>query len=288
MNLRHMEVFRAVMLAGTVRGAAQLLHVSEPAASKLLAVAQSRAGCRLFERVKGRLVPTPEAHVLYEEIERVWRGVERVRALGRDLGGAKAGSLRIAATASLATMLVPHAVAQVLQDRPMIDLNVSLLVPALVQRALEDGDAEVGILLQAPPLPNLEVLASLACGVVCAMAPDHRLAQRRHITASDLRGERLISYPEVRPVAQELLQGRDIDLELRSGPASCWFARAGVGVALVDRATVAGPGIQVHWRPFKAPARLHISVIGNPARPLSALAHGFVEELQRSARTLLR
>ena len=60
MNLRQMEVFRAVMLTGGVGGAAQLLHVSQPAISKVLAQAQKQAGFALFERVKGRLLPTLE------------------------------------------------------------------------------------------------------------------------------------------------------------------------------------------------------------------------------------
>jgi DNA-binding transcriptional LysR family regulator len=288
MNLRHMEVFRAVMATGSVRGAAQVLHVSEPAASKLLAVAEARSGCRLFERVKGRLVATPEAHALYEEVERVWHGVERVHALSRNLSGSQVGSLHIATSPSLASALVPAAVARVLKERPEVDLKVDLLVPALLFRALADGDAHVGVVLQSPPHPNLQIQASLSCGLVCAMAAGHKLAARKQVTAKDLQGERIISYPELAGLVTAELGGRAIDLELRSGPAACWFARAGVGVALVDRATVAGEGLQVQWRPFKAAGSLRVDIVSNPARPLSALAREFVSELQAIGGVLLK
>ena len=55
MNLRQIEVFRAVMITGSVSGAARLLHVSIPAVSRLLSHTESRLGFLLFERVKGRL-----------------------------------------------------------------------------------------------------------------------------------------------------------------------------------------------------------------------------------------
>lgn len=288
MNLRHMEIFRAVMVTGSVRGAAQLLHVSEPAASKLLAVAEARSGCRLFDRVKGRLVATPEAHALFGEVERVWQGVERVHALAKNLSGSHVGSLHIAASASLSPALLPQAAAAVLRDRHQVDLKVDLVVPALVLRAVVEGDADVGVTLQAPLHPNVQVQASLSCGLVCAMAEGHPLASRRHVTARDLAGERIISYPELVSLVREELGGRSIDLELRSGPSACWFARAGVGVALVDRATVAGAGLNVHWRPFKTAETVRIDVVGNPARPLSGLAREFVQEFQRVGRTLLK
>ena len=61
MNLRQIEVFRAVMITGSVSGAARLLHVSIPAVSRLLSHTETRLGFLLFERVKGRLHATAEA-----------------------------------------------------------------------------------------------------------------------------------------------------------------------------------------------------------------------------------
>lgn len=274
------------MLTGSVRGAAQLLHVSEPAASKLLSVAETKSGCRLFERIKGRLVPTPEAQALYEEVERVWKGVERVHHLAGVLAGSQHGALYVASSPSLSTTLVPKAVATVLRNKEQVDLKVILLTPSLLVRALVDGDAQVGVALQCPPHPNLEVVANIPCRLVCAMEPQHRLAKKSHILPKDLESERLISYPELTGLVSEEL-GRTIDLELRSGPAACWFARAGVGVAVVDHASVADDGLGLHWRPLQTAGELSINVVVNAARPLSGLAREFVSEVQREAAHLL-
>ena len=87
---RHLEAFRAIMRTGTVTGAGAMLGVSQPAVSRLLSQTERLAGFPLFERVRGRLVPTATAQALHEETERIFTGIEEVSAL--------AARLRTAAT----------------------------------------------------------------------------------------------------------------------------------------------------------------------------------------------
>ena len=72
-KLRQMEVFRAVMLTGSMNGAAKLLFVSQPAVSRLIAHAEQSLGLQLFARDKGKLTPTPEAQRLFEKSGRCSR-----------------------------------------------------------------------------------------------------------------------------------------------------------------------------------------------------------------------
>src|SRR4029078_753338 len=102
MNLRQMEVFRAVMFSGGVNSAAELLHVSPPAISKVLAQATKASGLGLFERVKGPLTRTPEAPHLYAEVDKLWHGVEKVRDTSRALAQGAQTTLRLVCSASLA------------------------------------------------------------------------------------------------------------------------------------------------------------------------------------------
>ncbi len=69
LNLRQIEVFRAIMITGSISGAARLLSVSQPAISRLLAYTEDRLALRLFERVRGRVQPTPEARRLFQEVD---------------------------------------------------------------------------------------------------------------------------------------------------------------------------------------------------------------------------
>lgn len=70
LNLRQIEIFRAVMTTGSISGASQLLFVSQPAVSRLLSHTEQRVGFALFERIKGRLYATPEAKNFFMKLKR--------------------------------------------------------------------------------------------------------------------------------------------------------------------------------------------------------------------------
>ena len=97
LNLRQIEVFRAVMMAGSVTAAARTLRISQPAVSRLLRYTEDRLAAPLFSRVKGRIYPTAQARVLYEEVEKVYKGLDSVQDVARTLADNLVGQLRIVA-----------------------------------------------------------------------------------------------------------------------------------------------------------------------------------------------
>ncbi|OGA98560.1 MAG: LysR family transcriptional regulator [Burkholderiales bacterium RIFCSPHIGHO2_12_FULL_61_11] len=283
MNLRHMEVFRAVMATGGVGGAAELLHISQPAVSKLLAQAARHSGLTLFDHVKGRLVATPEARQLYEEVENLWRGVERVRGVSKALARPQSGSLRLAVSASLSTYLVPKAVALLYDELPHLQVNVETLVPSIMTDTLLDQSSHLGIGLLPNEHPNLVVVRSYRCGLACVMPKGHPLAARKRIGAADLKGHRVISAPASTAYGQALLGAYGphagslrLELEARSSLSACLFACAGAGVAVVDAAAVAG-GVfaELVVRPFSSQQKLDVCIIRNRYRPMSVIEAAF-------------
>ena len=118
MNLRQMEVYRAVMIAGGVNSAAELLHVSPPTISKMLAQAAKQVGFALFERVNNRLLPTAEAMALYKESDAIFALHARLENRVRDFRDARAGRLSIVATPPLAYGAISPALSGFLPRRP--------------------------------------------------------------------------------------------------------------------------------------------------------------------------
>ena len=112
MNFRHIEVFFAVMTCGTVTEAARQLGVSQPSVTTTIQQAESRLGLRLFQREGGRLVPTAEARVLFEEAERAHDALSAFRTLAGRLRLGEGGHVRIAAVPSLSLELLPDAIAR--------------------------------------------------------------------------------------------------------------------------------------------------------------------------------
>lgn len=285
MNLRQMEVFRAVMLSGGVNSAAELLHVSPPAISKVLAQAAKASGLVLFQRVRGRLIPTPEAQLLYQDVARLWEGVEAVRETSRELAEPRRATLRLVCTASLAPWLVPRTLTRLYARIPRLHCRVRVVAPDVATMQLLQHESHLGIVLGSHDHPNLETVRSYSSGLACVMRSDHRLAKKRRIAPKDLVGERVISSPESTPFGQTLRRafgsfGEQMhkDLDCTSSTTACWFAQAGVGVAVVDQVSIAGgllAGLEV--RPFQSDESLEVRVIRNRYRPLSLPEKSFVE-----------
>ena len=84
-NLRHIEIFHAVMTAGSLTEAAHLLHTSQPTVSRELARFEKVIGLKLFERIRGRLHPTVQGLRLFEEVQRSWYGLDRIVSAAESL-----------------------------------------------------------------------------------------------------------------------------------------------------------------------------------------------------------
>src|ERR1700687_26961 len=106
-NLRHLDVVRCVMEAGSVTEAARLLRVSQPAVSKTLAQVEDRLGFRLFTRDRGRLIATAEARALLPEIEKAFLAVDGVQRLPPAPRGRRARPVGAAAAPAPAGRLTP-------------------------------------------------------------------------------------------------------------------------------------------------------------------------------------
>jgi DNA-binding transcriptional LysR family regulator len=141
MNFRHVEVFFAVMTCGTVTEAARQLGVSQPSVTTTIQQAEAGLGIRLFQRESGRLVPTAEARILFEEAERAHDALAAFRALARRLQTGQGGHLRIAAVPSISLELLPDAIARFQQLHSGFNYSVSTLN---TEEMLQQLDSRVG------------------------------------------------------------------------------------------------------------------------------------------------
>src|SRR5262245_1355266 len=133
---RHVEVFRAVMTAGSVTGAAQGLHTSQPTISRELARMERLAGLALFERVRGRLRPTAQAYALFEEVQRSYAGLERIADTALRLRQFAQGRLSLACLPAFAHALLPGACARFARTHAGVAVSVSPYESPLLEERL--------------------------------------------------------------------------------------------------------------------------------------------------------
>ena len=240
MSPRDIEVFRAVMTSGTTARAAQLLGVSQPAVSQAIQRVESSASMRLFERVRGRMIPTHEANVLMVSIERYFVGFETVEHVIRSLGSYKDGRLTIACFPALGNCFVPRAIAGSHLDSLGIQLSLQVLSSTEVHQKVQSGVADIGLMASEMSPSGLEHSTFSSLPGVIAMAPDHPLARRAVITPTDLQSDHFISLnaeDATRRALEETLARDGITLrsivETPYSISACELARCGVGLAFV-------------------------------------------------------
>lgn len=174
MRLKHIEVFNAIMLTGTVSAAAKLLHVTQPAVTQSLQSAERDLGYALFTRQRRRLVPTREAVVLYAEVQQLMLQLEAVRRMASALGGGTGRPLRILIVPSLAVHALPAALQRFRRRHPDMPVSIRTLHSHEIARAMALQEGDVGIvygrpahagLLEEPVATGRLVCVSRAAGV---------------------------------------------------------------------------------------------------------------------------
>lgn len=287
-NLRQIEVFRAVMITGSIRGAAQLLFVSQPAVSRLLSHTESRVGFPLFERIRGRLHATPEAKKLFHEVEQVYAGVKRVNELARDLKEHQEGILNIVSSPSVGQMAIPMAMAQYRRANPQVKLTFQTFAQAPLMERLLNRQADLAVTILPVKHPNLEMEAIGTGSLVCICPHGHPLAGQGALTLQDLLPYPFISYDRATPFGAIVgalfdTNGQTLHaaIEIASPQNACALVHAGAGVALVDEFSARSwLGAKFHIRPVAQAPVLTATLVRLRLEPMSQLAQAFVEVLK--------
>ncbi|MBP7669820.1 MAG: LysR family transcriptional regulator [Ferrovibrio sp.] len=246
MQLRHLEIFHAVMLTGTITAAAKLMNISQPAATRLLLRAEDQLRYKLFDRVRGRLLPTKEALILQAESEKLIAGLENLRKLARNLGTASSGHLRIAAAPALCLELVPLAITRFRQKHKDVTFEVETRQYADLVRTVLTQEVDIGIGFDIPPHPGLE-LAPLAQGHFFGAFPAAQEKSLPHVVKLNyFTRQPFIGLRSDDPLGSVFsavlnLAGVKLDpiVEVKTNQVALALVEKGAGAAIVDQYTAA-------------------------------------------------
>ncbi len=255
-NLRQIEVFKAVVEQGTVSAAAAALHVSQPALSKSLAQLEADTELQLFDRVKGRLAPTEQGMLLYGEIDRIFGGVRQVENAVDALHRQANGRLLVGVMPALSSTFLPRVMTRFLHDHPGTYVEVHVRSSEWVMAGLVGHRLDVGLLSARAQSPYVVSEPILESELVCIMPRDHPLSRKAVVRPSDLARYPYVSLePETATGRQTLSvlaeHGVVPTLSLVTNLSStlCRFVASGLGVALIHPlATREEPTLAV--RPF--------------------------------------
>ena len=293
MRLRHIEVFHAIMQVGTVSGAAQVLHISQPAVTKVLQHAELQLGMPLFERVRGKLYPKPEAHRLFIETEKLNRDLQGIRRLAASLKGRAVETVRLVSTPTIASSVLPAAMSAWRTCFPHTRCELATLHTSEIVTALRLGEADLALSLQDPRHPGI-VAEPIAQGVMTVIAPAGSWSDSDcalPLSAHGLSGE-LIGHADNDPLGELVVtacEAEGITPVFHTVVQTYQIARslveAGAGMAVVDPFTAASAiGSLVQRRRWAPAIAVQLYLLTASHAPLSHGARELAERLGAAAR----
>ena len=294
MRLRHIEVIHAIVLSGSVSGAARMLSVTQPAVSRTLAHAELQLGFALFQRAGGRLVPTPEAQTLFPHIERVFAQLGEVQRLSANLKtGHGQGRLRVLTVPGLGLEAFPRAVQRFRAKHPGVLIEHQTLHSQEIAAALALQEADVGYVYSAASHPALaqERLASgrVVCAVPKGLLPADTVHSGR-VALAQLAGLPVIGLAAGDPlgtVIAHALQAEDVLLDavvtVQTYHVALALAEHGVGAALIEDCSAASANrAHVDVLAIEPAISTTVHALRLQAQPPSLVQRAFTRAMQQA------
>ena len=289
LTLRQIEVIRAIMVTGSIAGAARLLNVAAPGISRLMKYSEDSLGVRLFDRRAGRYVPTPQARHIFDLLDTVHHKIEDLQSAVDSLARGDRQELCIASVPSIANVMLPRAIAALRRRYPdlALDINILKIDEAIDYLLIGQGELVAISSRFDHPLIGFEHLAS---GRLLCIAPENGpLAARERITPAEMAEFPLIGIDPRDPYGAVMAAmfkdaGTEyrMNIKARFGTTVCSLVAQGLGIAIIDEFTVAHghvPGLKK--LEIDAESTFHTYAAYRSDMSLSVFADAFLQVLRR-------
>lgn len=283
---RQVEAFRAVMETGKITSAADVLGTTQPSVSKMIADLERVAGFELFERRGRQVIPTSEAHALYEEVERSFVGMSEISRVIEDIRDFRKGSLMIAGMPALALKFLPDVIAEFIGEEPGITVSMRARSSQAVQRHMSSQQFDLGFAALETDHPAVIRRPICETHMLAVLPVDHGLAQKEFLEPMDFDQQPFIA------LGKEIGTRSETDLFLSIGSSRphivaeaqlstsiCELVAAGTGISIVEpvTATYFARAGRVVMRPLRPVQPFRYDILTPALRQPSRVARRFLD-----------
>ncbi len=286
--MRHIEIFHAVYLSGSVSGAARSLNVSQPTVSKVLRHAEDQLGFSLFHRERGRLFPTEKGELLFKQILPVFEQLNELRNYATMLKSTGMGRLRIAMTPAFSLQAVPKALAKFTKLHPDIPVEIETQHAAEVSKLILNNTIDIGIVFEAIAAPGIQIHRIGETEFVCVSPAKHKVTADI-LDLNDLRDMPLIQLNAKSPLGQ-MLSNKLRNFDLGSAGSSIVaetyhlakrLVEQGAGIAVIDKITAfSGGKAGLRFHEVKGLGPIRVDLVSRADDPVISYKKDFAELLQ--------
>ncbi|MCG8708469.1 LysR family transcriptional regulator [Brenneria sp. 4F2] len=278
-NPRQVEAFHKVILTGGITAAANMMHITQPAVSRLIRDFEDALNLKLFDRDGRGLIPRAEAMKLYREVDRLYLGLGHIALIADEIRHAKGSVLRIASVQALSMLCSEEMLPALLEEYPDISLFLDIESTSHITEAITANQYDVGFIFGQMGNKGLEAEPLADASAVAVVSITHPLAKAEQITIDDLTRYRAILPGRTTPLRAQ------IDLSLRnelgylhnpietSMANSCALAAKNVGIGVVDFITALNSPSPVMVKPFNPDIKMAYCAVYPPQIPRSQLVN---------------
>ena len=272
-----------------------MLNVSQPSISKVLAHAEQQLGYLLFDRGKGKLTPTPEAHRLFSHVSAVYDDIDRLRHVAENLKAGNSGHIRIASTPAFGLEVLPRAVASFRSQNRDAIFEIDTLHLDEMHDALIESRIDIGLAFDPIAVPAIDA-KEIASSRFVVLAPKNTdFNGKSTLSIEDLRDHAFIGLNSRGPLGRSLstyLSTGASDLNIVTWCETYHVAKAlvgwGAGVTIADEVTaLSGSQDNIQILSLQPELRFDIKVLHLAAAPLSIIANKFIQHLTKTLNDFL-
>lgn len=284
-TLRHLEAFRAIMVRKTVTGAADKLGVSQPVVTNLLAELEKRIGIELFQRIKGKLIATPEASFLLEDVHQALLRIERIANAADNMQALHLPHLDIAAAPAIALSLLPQTIYEF--NKVYSDTHIAMHMHSsqTVMEMTQKERCDLGFVMLPMYTKHHHAELLLTAKMVCVIPSQHRLSTKSVIVPSDLENENFISHPALLDIRTQIDSiflshkvRRKLHIETQISLAMIKLVEVGAGISIIDPLTAcAYKSDLIKFIPFQPAILNSYSILISPRRTSPLILKPFID-----------
>lgn len=191
-RLKYIEAFSAVIMTGSISAAARQLNMSQPAVSQLIGNLEKSVGAPLFVRRNGAIFPTHRAEAMHDDARDLLALIDRIEMHLKPRSDKLLSHIRIAATVSFMSEILPPLLAEVHKHHPKGSYSVTSHPVDEMTNAVAEG--HVDFAFHTRPLQHANIVNILQCEVpqVCILRADHPLAAQERIELAQIDGHDVI------------------------------------------------------------------------------------------------
>ena len=245
MDLRQLEILKAVADTGSFTGAGRRLHVSQSAVSRQILLLEAELNEPLFWRIKRKVRITPAGEAILQLAIRVFDDIKETTASITETQEKLTGSVRLVGGMTVSLYVFPSLLKEFRRLHPEVDVKVMTGSSDRLLRKLRSGAADLGLLTLPIDEPDLITQPVMREEMMLVTYPGHALAKKSRVEPQELVRQPFIVYEpgsNTRRVIDEFFIREQVQprivMETENVEIIKAMVRSGIGITLISQHAV--------------------------------------------------